>query len=469
MYQAYRRIDFEGGDALSQQIDLLVIGGGPAGYSAAIRARHLGKSVVVIEKSSVGGTCLNRGCIPTKALLESAHFYDSLASAQIHGVTVDVQGLDYAKVVATKDQVVKRMVDGLEFLLDRKEIRVIDGEARFVSATEVQVGEETFQAKNILVATGTVPFELPNLPIDGERVIDSDQLLDRPSLPESLVIVGGGVIGCEFATVFASYGVKVTIVELMPQLLPPEDAEVSQTLTREFKKRKIKVLTGAKVESLRHEPGHVVVEVDHKGKAVEIETDLVLVSVGRKPVLPEGFPADVDPRGFIKVNEQFQTSVPHIYAAGDIIGGIQLAHLAFEEGWAAVNFMAGEPGRNTWFVPGCVYTKPEIASVGLTEQKAKEQYGEVLTAKYSLKGNARAAIAGDDSGFVKFVASTDGVVRGVHIIGPQATELISGAVLGLEQGMTLQQWSEVIYPHPTVSESIKEAVLSGLGIGLHSL
>ncbi|MCK9526807.1 MAG: dihydrolipoyl dehydrogenase [Limnochordia bacterium] len=454
---------------MSEQIDLLVVGGGPAGYSAAIRARHLGKSVVVIEKSSIGGTCLNRGCIPTKALLESAHFYASLASAKTHGVSLDVQDLDYGQVVQTKDQVVRRMVEGLKFLLEKKEIRIIDGEARFLSSTEIQVGDETFRPDHILVATGTVPFVLPNLAIDGERVVDSDQLLDRASLPKSLVIVGGGVIGCEFATIFASYGVQVTIVELMPQILPPEDAEISQTLTREFKKRKIKVLTGAKVEKLRHESDHVVVEVEQKGKAVEIETELVLVSVGRKPVLPEGFPAEVDPRGYIPVNGQFQTSVPHIYAAGDVIGGIQLAHLAFEEGWSAVNNMAGKPARNEWFVPGCVYTTPEIASVGLTEAKAKEQFGEVVTAKYSLKGNARAAIAGDDSGFVKFVASADGVVLGVHIIGPQATELISGAVLGLEQGMTLQQWAEVVYPHPTVSESIKEAVLSGLGIGLHSL
>lgn len=469
MSQKYQRTDTEGGEALSQQIDLLVIGGGPAGYTGAIRARHLGLSVVVVEKTSVGGTCLNRGCIPTKALLESAHFYGGLTSAKNHGVTLEVQDLDYAQVVKTKDQVVQRMVDGLKFLLEKKEIRVIEGEARFLSATEVQVGEETFRPNKILVATGTVPFELPNLPIDGKRVVDSDQLLDRDSLPKSLVIVGGGVIGCEFATIFASYGVQVTIVELMPKILPPEDAEVSQTLTREFKKRKIKVLTGAKVESIRHEADHVVVEVEQKGRAVEIETELVLVSVGRKAVLPEGFPGEVDRRGYIVVNEQFQTSVPHIYAAGDIIGGIQLAHLAFEEAWAAVNNMAGEPARNEWFVPGCVYTTPEIASVGLTEEKANEQYGEVITAKYSLKGNARAVIAGDDSGFVKFVASTDGVVRGVHIIGPQATELISSAVVGLEQGLTLEKWAEVVYPHPTVSESVKEAILSGLGIGLHSL
>jgi len=456
---------------LTQQIDLLVIGGGPAGYAAAIRARHLGKSAVVVEKSRVGGTCLNRGCIPTKALLESAHYYGSLTSstAKKHGVTVEVQGLDYSQVIETKDQIVGRMVGGLEFLLDKREIRVIDGEARFVSPTEVAVGDETFKPANILVATGTVPFVLPNMPIDGKRIVDSDQLLDRDSLPESLVIVGGGVIGCEFATIFSSYGVKVTIVELMPQILPPEDGEVSQTLTREFKKRKIKVLTGAKVENVRQEADHAVVEVDHKGRSVEIETELVLVSVGRKPVVPQGFPGEVDPRGYIVVNEKFQTAVPNIYAAGDIIGGIQLAHLAFEEGWAAVNNMFGEPARNEWFVPSCVYTSPEIASVGLTEDQAKEQYGDVITAKYSLKGNAKSVIAGDDSGFVKFVASPDGVVRGVHIIGPQATELISDAALGLEQGLTLQKWAEVVYPHPTVSESIKEAVLSGLGIGLHSL
>src|SRR5690554_4444860 len=364
MYQK-QRTDSEGGEALTQQIDLLVIGGGPAGYAAAIRARHLGKSVVVAEKTRVGGTCLNRGCIPTKALLESAHYYGSLtsATAKKHGVTVEVQGLDYSQVVKTKDQIVSRMVGGLEFLLDKREIRVINEEARFLSATEVAVGDETFKPANILVATGTVPFVLPNLPIDGERVVDSDQLLDRDSLPKSLVIVGGGVIGCEFATIFSAYGVEVMIVELMPQILPPEDAEVSQTLTREFKKRKIKVLNDAKVEKVRCEADHAVVEVDHKGRSVEIETELVLVSVGRKAVVPQGFPGEINQRGYIVVNEKFQTAVPNIYAAGDIIGGIQLAHLAFEEGWAAVNNMFGQPARNEWFVPSCVYTshKPFIS------------------------------------------------------------------------------------------------------------
>ena len=454
---------------LSQQLDLLVIGGGPAGYTGAIRASHLGKSVMVVEKDSVGGTCLNRGCIPTKALLESAHFYQGLASAKDYGVNLEVQDLNYAQVVQNKDQTVRRLVDGLRFLLDKRGIQVTQAEAHFLSATEVQVGKEVFQPKNVLVATGTVPFELPGLQVDGDLVVNSDQLLERKSLPKSLVIVGGGVIGCEFATIFASYGVQVTIVELMPQILPPEDTEISQALTREFKKRKIKVLTGSKVQNLHRGADQVTVEVDQKGRTTEIETELVLVSVGRRPVLPANFPGEVDPRGYVVVNDMCQTSIPHIYAAGDIIGGLQLAHLAFEEGWSAVNNMCGKPTKNQWYVPSCVYTTPEIASVGLTEERAKEQYGEVLIAKYSLKGNGRAVILGQDAGFVKVVASTDGIVRGVHIIAPQATEMISGATLALEQGLTMKEWAGVIYPHPTVSESMKEAVLSGLGMGLHSL
>lgn len=454
---------------MSQQIDLLLIGGGPAGYSAAIRASHLDKKVVVVEKRSLGGTCLNRGCIPTKALLESAHFYANLVTAKNHGVNLEVQALDYAAVIQKKEQVVQRLVKGLQFLLEKRNIKVIEGEAQFRSATEIQVGNEIFTPDKILVATGTEPFELPGLEIDGQFVVNSDQLLARTTLPKSLVIVGGGVIGCEFATIFASYGVQVTIVELMEQILPPEDAEISQTLTREFKKRKVKVLTGTKVQKVRRNDEAVTLELEHKGRISEIEAELVLVSVGRRPILPANFPGELDSRGYIVVNEQFQTSQPHIYAAGDIIGGFQLAHLAFEEGWAAVNFMEGKPARNTWFVPSCVYTKPEIASVGLTEAKARDKYGEVVTAKYSLKGNGRAVIAGEDSGFVKLVATPDGALQGVHIIGPQATELIAGATLALEQRLTLEQWAQVVYPHPTVSESIKEAVLSGLGIGLHSL
>lgn len=453
---------------MTKQVDLLVIGGGPAGYAAAIRASQLGKTVVLAERNRLGGTCLNRGCIPTKALLESAHFYAGLKAAQTHGVELEIKGFDYGKVIDGKNQIVQNLVNGLHFLMKKREITVLEGEARFLPSGEVWVGEEVYRPAQVLVATGTAPMELPGLEPDGRVVLNSDQLLERSTLPRSLVIVGGGVIGCEFATVFSSYGVEVTIVELMNRILPMEDSEISQALTREFKKRKIKVVAGAKVvEVERGEQARVT--VDQNGRISQLEAELVLVSVGRRAVLPQGFSGQLTARGYVQVDEHFQTTVPKVYAAGDVIGGVQLAHLAFEEGWAAVNNMFGQPTKTGWFVPACVYTAPEVASVGLTEEAAREKFGEVTVGKYSLKGNGRAVIAGEDSGFVKIVASSDGRVRGAHIIGPQATELISGAAVALEQGLSLQQWAEVVYPHPTVSESIKEAVLNALGIGLHSV
>lgn len=454
---------------MSRQIDLLVLGGGPAGYSSAIRARQLGKQVVVVEKERLGGTCLNRGCIPTKALLKSANFYESLKFAQIHGVSLDVIDLDYGQVVEKKKQVVDNLVNGLEFLLNRREIEIVMGEARFISPHEVQVGETIFSPQKIVVATGTEAAVLPGLEPDGQLVLNSDQMLEANTLPKSLVIVGGGVIGCEFGTIFASYGVEVTIVELTGQLLPPEDRDISQTLLREFKKRKIQVLTDARVAELVRDGDQVTVKVNHKGKEKELETERVLISIGRKPIIPQGFPGELTSRGYLAVNSTFQTSLPHIYGAGDIIGGMQLAHLAFEEGMAACDFAFGQSTKAKWFVPSCVYTRPEIGSVGLTEEQVKEQYGEAIVAKYSLKGNGKAVIEGEDSGFVKIVASSDQMVRGVHMIGPAATEIISNATIVLEQGLTLDEWSKVVYPHPTVSEAVKESILSGLGKGLHSL
>lgn len=459
---------------MSKQIDLLVIGGGPAGYSSAIRASQLGKQVVVVENRSLGGTCLNRGCIPTKALLESARFYSDLKDAPKHGVTLDISNLDYSQVVQNKDQVVERLVHGLGFLLEKREIAIVTGEAQFLSEREVQV--QTTQAETIvyepskiLIATGTAPFHLPILEPDGKLIMNSDQLLDCPFLPKSLAIVGGGVIGCEFATIFASFGVEVTILELAPTLLPFEDQDVSKTLTREFKKQKIKVFTHAKVQDMKTTVDQVTLEVEIKGKLRQIESERVLVAVGRKPRVPLGLNVELTDSGYVQVDSEFCTSIPHIYAAGDVIGGLQLAHLAFEEGLAAANTMFGEKARSQWFVPSCIYTKPEIGSIGLTEDQVKQQYESARVATYSLKGNGKAVIMGEDSGFCKIVASPDGVVRGVHFIGPVATELISSATIVLEQGLTLDAWAEIIYPHPTVSESMKETVLSGIGLGLHSL
>lgn len=455
---------------MSRHVDLLVLGGGPAGYSSAIRARQLGKQVVVAEKASIGGTCLNRGCIPTKSLLASANFYRNLNFAQSYGVQLVVENLDYKQVIHKKDQTVANLLAGLDFLLTRREIEVVSGEARFISTHEVQVENQAFSADKIIIATGTKSMDLPGLKTDGQFILNSDQMLAVDTLPKSLAIIGGGVIGCEFATIFAAYGVEVTIIELMDQLLPHEDREVSQALLREFKKTKIKVLTNASVAEVMQAGHKVNLKIKHKGKESALEIERVLLSVGRKPLIPKGFLGELTEKGYLKVNDTFQTSEPHIYGAGDIIGGLQLAHLAFEEGMAACDFAFGQNTKANWFVPSCVYTRPEIGSVGLTEEQVKEEYGEVIVAKYSLKGNGKAVIEGEDSGFVKIIASSvDRCVRGVRIIGPGATEIISSATLAIEQGLTLDQWSEIIYPHPTVSEAIKESVLSGLNRGLHSL
>ncbi len=456
---------------MPKRVDLLIIGGGPAGYAGAVRARQLGKSVVLAEKDTLGGTCLNRGCIPTKAFLESAQLYSSLSTLGDHGVDVSYSAPDFSKVVARKDKIVQQLVQGLSFLMQRKGVEVVYGEAEFLTGSTVRIGDAVYEPERILVASGTTPLNLPNLSCDGKLVLNSDQILSLDRLPGSLVIVGGGVIGCEFASVFAAYGVPVTIVELADSILPAEDEDVSKALTREFRKRKIRVLTSAQVRRvIPQAEGTGIVEVDSRGKIEEITADCVLVSVGRKAVLPQGFPGEVDAKGLIVVNERFQTSVPHIYAAGDVIGGMQLAHLAFDEGMAAVEFAFGGSPKASWQVPRCVYTKPEIAAVGMTEREAREAYGDALQiGQFSLKGNGKAVISGLDSGFCKVIAHTSGRVLGVHMIGPQVTEIIAGAAAVLEHGISLEDWAETIHPHPTVAESVREAVLAALGRGLHSL
>lgn len=456
---------------MPQQIDLLVIGGGPAGYSGAIRARQLGKSVVLVEKDRVGGTCLNRGCIPTKSFLESAERYHNLGGMAEHGIEVSYSNPNLAQVVSRKDGVVERLVQGLGYLLRQKGVEVVSGEAEFVSGGIVQIGEILYSPSRILVATGTVPADLPNLMCDGHQIMNSDQILEMTELPQSLVIVGGGVIGCEFATVFASFGVEVTIVELADSILPTEDDDLSKALMREFRKNRVKVLTAAQVQGVvAQTDGSVTLQVQQKGKVQEITADRVLVSVGRRSVVPKGFPGEVGGRGYIVVDDHFETSVSGIFAAGDVIGGMQLAHLAFDEGMAAVEFAFGGSPKTSWQVPRCVYTRPEIAAVGLTEAQARKAYGDdIQVTKYSLKGNGKAVISSQDSGFCKIIANQQGVVLGFHMIGPQATEIIAEAAVVLENKITMADWAEVIHPHPTVAESVRETVLMGIGRGFHSV
>lgn len=453
-----------------EQTEVLVLGGGPAGYAAAIHATMLGKEVVLVEKEALGGTCLNRGCIPTKSLVESASVYKGVMESKLHGISVEKVELDFPEVITRKDQVVQGLVRGLTGLLKQKGVRVLKGEARYVGDLTVEVNTEegsmSIQGKKVLISTGTVPRQIPLLKEDGILVQTSDHLLQAKTLPRSLVIIGGGVIGCEFASIFSAFGVDVTIIEMTPRLIPTEDQEISKTLQREFKKAKIKVLTDATVVGLTRNGDQASISVLQKGKESSIQAERVLVSVGRMPVLPEGLSIARTPSGYIEVDERFQTSLPNVYAAGDIIGGLQLAHLAFEEGMAAVGFAFGHTPKHTWQVPRCVYTHPEIGCVGLTEEELQGREG-VQKGTYWLKGNGKATIIGENSGFCKVLA-LDGKVVGVHMIGPAATELVVTAALAIEQGITLSAWAEVIHAHPTVSECMKESVLLALGRGLHA-
>ncbi len=453
-----------------RNVQLLIIGGGPAGYAAAIRARHLGIETVLVERDIVGGTCLNRGCIPTKTLLESAGLFRQIQASKDFGFVVEGVNVDYSKVAKRKDQVVAALVKGLRHTMQQMGIEVICGEAVFDDAGSVVVhGSNPVQlrADKTIVATGAAPADLPHIKPNGTNIFDSDSILEITELPSSLVIVGGGAIGCEFASIFQSLGVSVTIVELLDGLLPGEDEDLRKALLREFKKQKVKVLASAKLTDVSEDGDELKFSVEQKGETKELQAAACLVAIGRRPVLPEGLNVETNKQGHIVVDDQFATSAPSIYAAGDIIGGLQFAHLAFFEGMNAVQAAFGYDHRRTWHVPRCVYTHPETAAVGLTERQARERYGDVVVGTFSLKGSGKAMILGENAGICKVIATGDGTAVGFHMVGPHATEMIIEAVVALEQGMTLEQWSQCIHPHPTVNEGVQESLLTALGLPMH--
>lgn len=455
---------------LERSVQLLIIGGGPAGYAAAARGRQLGLDTILVERDTLGGTCLNRGCIPTKTLLESAGLFQQIKKAQEFGLSINEVDVQYDRIVERKDRIVDSLVKGLQHTMEQSGVEVVPGEAVFVGSNQVRVdgpSPTTIQAEKIITATGTTPAHLPHCRPNGENIFDSDSILRMTHLPSSLVIVGGGVIGCEFASIFQALGVSVTIVELLDGLLPGEDGDLRKTLLREFKKQKIKVLTEARLNAVVEEQGSLKFSIEQKGKERELEAAACLIAIGRRPVVPDGLDVDKDEAGYIVVNENYETSQAPVYAAGDLIGGLQLAHLAFFEGINAVNAAFGAESRRSWHVPRCVYTHPETAAVGLTEEQARQQYEDVQIGTFSLKGNGKAMILGDNAGFCKVIAEPDGRVLGFHMVGPHATEMIAEAVVALEQGLSLAEWSQCIHPHPTVNESIQESLWSALGVPLH--
>ncbi|HJT18660.1 MAG TPA: dihydrolipoyl dehydrogenase [Thermoanaerobaculia bacterium] len=461
-----------------QQYDLVIIGSGPGGYVAGIRAGQLGMKVAVIEKDPfVGGTCTHRGCIPTKALLENADIYEHVNRAKEFGVNVGGVQLDFKVGQDRKQQVVDKNAKGIEFLFKKNKVDRITGFGRLAGngVVEVVSGSETkrLAAKNIILAMGSVPKDLPHIKTDGKRIINSDHILLLQEVPKSMLVIGAGAVGCEFASIYSRFGTKTTIVEVMPQLLPIEDEEVAKEFTRLFKKKGVDVYTDAKVESAEVHDKGVKVTVSTKGKQQTFDVDIVLSATGRRAVTEncglEKTKVKLD-RGMVQVDEFMRTGEPHVYAIGDIVPTAALAHVASAEGILAVEHMKGLEVRplNYDHVPNCTYTDPEVASVGLTEKKARERGYDVKIGKFPFTANSKARILAESGGLVKIVSDKKyDELLGMHIVGPRATELIVEGCSALELEATSESIAKTIHAHPTLSEAMMEAAEDVLGHSIH--
>ncbi|MGH1041084.1 dihydrolipoyl dehydrogenase [Bacillus wiedmannii] len=456
---------------------LVVIGGGPAGYVAAITAAQNGKNVTLIDEADLGGTCLNVGCMPTKSLLESAEVHDIVRKANNYGVTLNKGSIsiDWKQIQARKSQIVTQLVQGIQYLMKKNKIKVIQGKAKFETDHRVRVTHgdkvDVVDGDQFIIATGSEPTELPFAPFDGKWILNSSHAMSLENIPKSLLIVGGGVIGCEFASIYSRLGTKVTIVEMAPQLLPGEDEDIAHILRDKLENDGVEIFTGAVLKGLNNYKKQASFE--YEGSIQEANPEYVLVSVGRKPRVQK---LDLEKAGVqfsnkgISVNEHMQTNVSHIYAAGDVIGGIQLAHVAFHEGTTAALHASGEDVKvNYHAVPRCIYTSPEIASVGLNEKDAREQYGDILIGEFPFTANGKALIIGEQTGKVKvIVESKYQEIVGISIIGPRATELIGQGTVMIHTEVTADIMRDYIAAHPTLSEAIHEALLQAVGHAVHA-
>lgn len=455
------------GDA---DFDVLILGAGSGGYACALRAAQLGLSVGLVEKGNLGGTCLHVGCIPTKALLHAAEVADSARDSEQFGVNATLEGIDMAGVNSYKDGVVSRLFKGLTGLIKGRGITVIEGEGRLTGPREVTVDGKAYAGKHVVLASGSYAKSLPGLDIDGERVITSEHALRLDRVPASVVVLGGGVIGCEFASVWKSFGAEVTIVEALPRLVAVEDEASSKALERAFRKRKINFRTGTPFQSVKVTDDGVAVTVE--GGDV-IEAELLLVAVGRGPSTDglgyeeQGIAMD---RGFVLADERCRTNVEGVFAVGDIVPGLQLAHRGFQQGIFVAEEIAGlEPQPiDEAGIPRVTYSHPEIASVGLDEAKAREQYGdEVETLTYDLGGNGKSQIL-KTQGFVKLIRRKDGPVIGVHLVGDRVGELIGEAQLIYGWEAHAEDVAPLVHAHPTQNEALGEAHLALAGKPLHA-
>lgn len=450
---------------------LIVIGAGPGGYVAAIRAAQLGMKVALVEKGpTLGGTCSNVGCIPSKAMLDSSELYH-LAKEKFagHGINVPELSLDLAQMRKRKDEVVSTTVAGIDYLIKKNKIDRFEGLGSFVDPHTVKVTgakAETLTADNIIIATGSATTVLPIVPIDGKRITTSTEALNLPEVPKHLIVIGGGFIGLELGSVYARLGAKVTVVEFMDSIVPSLDHDLGKALQRSLRALNFTFKLSTKVTGAEVKGDSVVVSAeDKKGKALEIEGDYVLVSVGRRPYTDglalEAAGVQVDERGRIPINEKLQTTVPHIYAIGDVVAGPMLAHKAEEEGVAAVERIDGQqPSLNHNTIPGVVYTWPEVAAVGQTEKQLKEAGRQYKVGNFPFKASGRARAAGETEGFVKVLADAESdEILGVHMIGPRCSDMIGEAVVAMEYRASAEDIGRIIHAHPTFSEAFKEAAL----------
>jgi dihydrolipoamide dehydrogenase len=461
----------------AEQFDVVVVGGGPGGYASALYAAAAGLNVAVVEKDKVGGTCLHRGCIPAKEFLETASVFRTVAGAKEFGVVSDQPTMEFATSQARKQKVVDQLWKGLQGLMKRRKITTVAGTGTLAPNKTVKVSDGSeLKGRHVILASGSVARTIPGFEVDGQRVMTSDEVLALDKLPSSAVVIGGGAIGCEFASMMSDLGVQVTVLEALPKLLPGCDADVVDVVAKSFKKRGIDVRLGVKVHG--HEPTDTGTTVKY-GEAEQITVDAVVVSVGRRPLsdglVQPGTGVVVDPRGFVEVDDFMRTGEPGVYAVGDLVATPALAHVGFAEAIVAVKDILGEQAVPIDYgkVPWCIYCHPEVAFAGLSEQAAREAGHDVVVKKDPFVGNGRALIVGEPEGLVKVIAEKGpdgkaGRILGVHMVGPWVTEQLGQAYLAVNWEATPDEVAQYIQPHPTLSEVFGETVLALTGRGLHA-
>ncbi|WP_426448535.1 dihydrolipoyl dehydrogenase [Paenibacillus sp. S-38] len=466
------------GDA-SVEIDVLVIGAGPGGYVAAIRAAQLGKSVLIVDKAELGGVCLNRGCIPSKALISAAHHYEVAKHSSSIGISADNVAVDFAKVQEWKNGIVKKQTGGVGMLLKGNKIQVFNGEALFINENEARVFNDNETARYkfnyCIIATGSRPIELKTFPFGG-RILSSTEALQLSEIPKSMVVIGGGYIGIELGQTFAKFGTKVTVLEGSDHILPGFEKDLSSLVARNLKKLEVEVVTEAMAQGSEQSGDSVTVTYTVKGEEKKVTADYVLVTVGRRPntdgdLSLELAGVEIGERGLIKVNEKGQTNVPHIYAIGDIVPGPALAHKASYEAKVAAESIAGLPSVVDYkVIPAVVFSDPEIAGVGLSESEAKAKGINTVVGKFPYGANGRAQSMNATDGFVKLIADKDtGVLVGGFVVGAEASNLIAELTLGIEMGATLEDIALTIHAHPTLGEITMDAAEGALGHPIHQL